>query len=97
MVGDAPSESAILTLREASAITKLSLSTLSLGMHKMGLGMDSTVPPEAAYLQSGLGERMPLPSMMLGYIGENGTDIETVIATITRGTQSDYRGQRKGI
>jgi len=76
---------------------KLSLSTLSLGMHKMGLGMASKVPPEAAYLQSGLGERMPLPSMMLGYIGENGTDIETVIATIARGTQSDYRGQRKGI
>ena len=76
---------------------KISLSTLSLGMHKNGLGMDSTVPPEAAYLQRGLGERMPLPSMMLGYIGEKGTSIDTVLQTIGRGKVSDYRGMRGGV
>ena len=76
---------------------KIPLSSLSLGMQKTGLGMDSTVPPEAAYLQFGLGDRMPLPSMMLGYIGEKGTDIGTVLQTLQRGKVSDYRGQRKGI
>lgn len=76
---------------------KLSLSSLSLAMHRDGLGTDASVPPEAAYLQVGLGERMPLPSMMLGYIGEQGTDMQTVIETLLRGKQSDYRGPRKGI
>lgn len=75
---------------------KISLPGLSLGMHKNGLGMDSTVPPEVAYLQAGLGERMPLPSMMLGYIGEKGTDMKTVLDTIARGRRSDYRGPRQG-
>ena len=76
---------------------KISLASFSLGMQKNGLGMDSTVPPEAAYLQAGLGDRMPLPSMMLGYIGENGTDIQTVLQTIQRGSTSDHRGQSQGI
>jgi uncharacterized protein (TIGR03790 family) len=76
---------------------KLSLAALSLGMHKNGLGMDAKVPPEAAYLQGGLRTRMPLPSMMLGYIGEKGTDIRTVLKNIARGLQSDYRGRRSGI
>ncbi len=76
---------------------KLSLSALSLGVHKNGLGMDAQVAPEAAYLQAGLGERMPLPSMMLGYIGEKGTSIDTVLQSLGRGKVSDYRGQRKGI
>ncbi|VGO20291.1 hypothetical protein [Pontiella sulfatireligans] len=76
---------------------KLNLPGMSLGMNKNGLGMDAKVPPEAAYLQGGLGERMPLPSMMLGYIGEKGTDMQTVLDTITRGQQSDFRGQRQGI
>ncbi len=76
---------------------QLTLQALSLGMQKQGVGMDAKVPPEAAYLQSGLGKRMPLPNMMLGYIGENGTEVQTVINTIIRGRQSDFRGQRKGI
>ncbi|MEN8254959.1 MAG: TIGR03790 family protein [Verrucomicrobiota bacterium] len=76
---------------------KISLGALSLGVHKAGLGMDAQVPPEAAYLQGGLGERMPLPSMMLGYIGEKGTSIDTVLQTIGRGKVSDYRGMRGGI
>jgi len=45
---------------------KLSLPSLSLGMYKKGLGMAAQVPPEAAYLQSGLGERMPLPTAESG-------------------------------
>ena len=76
---------------------KISLPALSLAMHRDGLGMDVKVPPEAAYLQGGLRDRMPLPSMMLGYIGEKGTDIQTVIGTLVLGKKSDYRGMRKGI
>lgn len=76
---------------------KLSLSAMSLGVLKDGLGMDAQVADEAAYLKSGLGGDMPLPSMMLGYIGENGSSIDTVLGTIQRGRASDYRGQRKGI
>ena len=75
----------------------LSLPAFSLAMHKDGLGADAKVPPEAAYLQGGLGEGMPLPSMMLGYIGEKGTDIQTVVESLARGKASDYRGMRKGI
>lgn len=75
----------------------LSLPALSLGVYRDGLGRAAKVPPEAAYLESGLGERMPLPSMMLGYTGEKGTDVQTVVDTLVRGKTSDYRGQRKGI
>jgi hypothetical protein len=76
---------------------KLSLSALSLGMQKNGLGKGTTVPPEVAYLQLGLRDRMPLPSMMLGYIGEKGTDVDTVLKTIERGKAADYHGRRGGI
>ncbi len=76
---------------------KLNLNAMSLGTHKRGLGAKAQVPPEAAWLQHGLGERMPLPSMMLGYIGKKGTSIDTVLETIRRGRSSDYRGMRKGI
>ena len=34
---------------------------------------------------------------MLGYIGENGNDVETVIDCLRRGAGSDYRGVRGGI
>jgi uncharacterized protein (TIGR03790 family) len=76
---------------------KVSLNAMSLGMQKQGLGMDAQVPPEAAYLQRGLGDRMPLPSMMLGYIGEKGNDVQTVLDCIKRGVKSDHRGMRGGI
>ncbi len=76
---------------------KLSLTAFSLGIHKNGMGMNAQVPPEVAYLQGGLGKRMPLPSMMLGYIGEKGTEVETVLQTIARGRQSDHNGRRNGI
>lgn len=75
----------------------ITLPALSFSLQKNGLGMTAKVPPEAAYLQGGLGRRMPLPNMMLGYTGEKGTDVDTVIQTILRGLQSDFRGQTKGI
>jgi hypothetical protein len=76
---------------------KLNLNAMSLGMQKRGLGLDAAVPPEAAWLQRGLGERMPLPSMMLGYTGEKGNEVQTVIDCLARGRKSDFRGVRGGI
>ncbi len=76
---------------------KLYLPGISLGRQKHGLGAQADVPPEAAWLQHGLGSRMPLPSMMLGYTGEKGNTIETVLDTIRRGRQADCRGLRNGI
>lgn len=76
---------------------KLNLKAMSLGMQKNGLGAAAKVPPEAAYLQYGLRDRMPLPSMMLGYTGENGTDVQTVLDCIARGKKSDWHGAREGI
>lgn len=76
---------------------KFYLPAFSLGMHKNGLGEGLQVPPEVAYLQQGLQDDMPMPSMMLGYIGENGNDVETVLETIKRGLRSDYKGLRRGI
>jgi len=76
---------------------KRNLPALSLDNYRDGLGMDAKVAPEAAYLQGGLRDRMPLPSMMLGYIGEKGTDVQTVVDTMLRGRQSDHRFPRSGI
>ena len=76
---------------------KLSLNAMSLGMQRKGLGEGVKVPPEVAWLQFGLRDRMPLPSMMLGYTGENGNDVNTVLECIERGVKADYRGQRSGI
>ena len=75
---------------------KFNLPALSLGMHKNGLGEDVQMPAEVAYLKEGLDDEMPLPSMMLGYIGEKGNDVETVLETIRRGVRSDYKGLRRG-
>lgn len=80
-----------------NARLKVNLPSLSLGMHRQGLGEAAKVPAEAGYLKEGLGGSMPLPCMMLGYVGENGSTIDTVIETIRRGTRSDSRGVRKGI
>ncbi len=75
----------------------LNLNSMSLGMQKKGLGPQVRVPEEAAWLQQGLGARMPLPSMMLGYTGENGNEVQEVLNCIARGTASDFRGFRSGI
>ncbi len=76
---------------------KLNLNSLSLGMQKKGLGPEAEVPPEAAWLQRGLGDKMPLPNMMLGYTGPKGNDVQTVLDCIGRGVKSDFRGLRSGI
>ncbi|MEI6891951.1 MAG: hypothetical protein V5783_07245, partial [Pontiella sp.] len=76
---------------------KLNLNAMSLGIQKKGLGAGVTVPPEVAWLKDGLRDRMPLPSMMLGYTGENGTDVDTVLKSIALGVRSDFRGRRGGI
>jgi hypothetical protein len=48
-------------------------------------------------MQQGLGENMPLPSMMLGYTGEKGNDVDTVLQCLGRGVRSDFRGIRSHI
>lgn len=75
----------------------LNVKSLTLNAYRHGLGEDAQVPAEVTYLKRGLGEEMPLPNMMLGYIGEKGNDVETVIASLMRGKQSDFRGQRDSI
>jgi hypothetical protein len=75
---------------------KFNLPALSLGMMKAGLGAEVEMPSELAYLQQGLQDEMPLPSMMLGYVGQNGNRLETVLESIRRGALSDYRGPRSG-
>ena len=40
----------------------------------------------------GMKERMPLPSMMLGYTGENGTDMDTVLKCIENGIRARQSG-----
>ena len=42
--------------------------------------------------QSSLKEKMPLPSMMLGYIGEKGNDMETVLKCIENGARAQQGG-----
>jgi len=44
--------------------------------------------------QGGLKEKMPLPSMMLGYIGENGTDMDTVLRCIQNGVLARQSGSQ---
>ncbi|MCC7300554.1 MAG: hypothetical protein IT583_05700 [Verrucomicrobia bacterium] len=45
----------------------------------------------------GLGDRMPLPSMMLGYIGENGTDMNTVLRCIENGVLARQSGPQHSV
>jgi hypothetical protein len=44
--------------------------------------------------QGGLKEKMPLPSMMLGYIGKNGTDMDTVLRCIENGVRARQSGAK---
>lgn len=49
-------------------------------------------PPRTFDIWSaGLKEKMPLPSMMLGYIGENGNSLETVLRCIEDGVKARQR------
>ncbi len=55
-------------------------------------------PPRSfAFFQENLKQRMPLPSMMLGYIGENGTDMDTVIRCIEDGIRARKSGKNPRI
>ena len=55
---------------------KIKVVPLALELHRDGLGLDALgVPPEVEYLKLGFGDKMPLPSMMLGYIGEKGSTV----------------------
>ena len=45
----------------------------------------------------GLGDKMPLPSMMLGYIGENGTDMDTVLRCLQNGVLARQSGSGKPV
>lgn len=47
--------------------------------------------------QSGLKDKMPLPSMMLGYIGEKGNDMETVLKCIENGVLARQSGPKHPI
>lgn len=42
--------------------------------------------------QGGLKDKWPLPSMMLGYTGENGTDMDTVLSCIANGVRARRSG-----
>ncbi len=47
--------------------------------------------------EGGLGEKMPLPSMMLGYTGENGTDMDTVLRCLQNGVLARQSGANKPV
>lgn len=54
-----------------------------------GPGSGQKLPPRSFDVwQAGLKTRMPLPSMMLGYIGENGSSMETVVRCIEDGAKA---------
>ena len=75
----------------------LTLNSMSFEVKKEGLGKKVKVPKEVYYLKNGLGTNMPLPSMMLGYVGENGNTVKEVILSLKKGRVSDHRGIHNGI
>jgi len=75
---------------------KSQLNTMAFETKKKGLGEKVKIAKEMRFLLKGLGAEMPLPNMMLGYVGENGNDVTDVIKSIRRGTFSDHRGVRSG-
>lgn len=53
----------------------------------------SKAPPRSFDVQqAALKEKMPLPSMMLGYTGENGTDMDTVLRCIENSVRARQSG-----
>ena len=63
---------------------------------KSGLGSKVSEEKVLDRLRVGLGSSMPLPSMMLGYTGEGGNTIDTVLSVLERGKLSDHNGLRSG-
>lgn len=47
--------------------------------------------------QGSLKDKMPLPSMMLGYTGENGTDMDTVLRCIENGIRARQSGVKSPV
>ncbi len=56
------------------------------------LGGPKNPPRSFDVLSATLKDKMPLPSMMLGYIGENGTDVQTVLRCIENGIRARKAG-----
>ncbi len=76
---------------------KQSLLSISFRQFRDGFPENEKLPEEMKHLAKGLGKQMPLPNMMLGYIGEKGNDVQTVLDTIGRGVSADFRGMHSGI
>ena len=76
---------------------RLLFPSCSLGALKSGLGSRVGEDDAVERLRSGLGGRMPLPSMMLGYTGAGGSSLDSVLAVLERGQQADYQGRRAGL
>ena len=76
---------------------RLLFPSCSLGVLKSGLGSRAGEDKSVERLRLGLGWRMPLPSMMLGYTGEGGSSLDSVLKVLERGQKADYKGLRSGI
>ena len=75
---------------------RLLFPSCSLGVLKSGLGSRAGRISQWSDC-AGLGWRMPLPSMMLGYTGEGGSSLDSVLKVLERGQKADYKGLRSGI
>lgn len=75
---------------------RLALPSCSLGVLKEGVGVPVRGAEAVTRLEVGLGEKMPLPSMMLGYTGEKGNSVDTVLEVLERGVASDHGGGASG-
>ena len=80
-----------------NAQVKSRLNSMAFETKKNGLGETVKIPEEMSFLTKGLGAEMPLPNMMLGYVGENGNDVKSVIRSMNLGKVSDHKGVRSGI
>ncbi|AKJ64318.1 TIGR03790 family protein [Kiritimatiella glycovorans] len=60
-------------------------------------GERSRPPLSFARSAAGLGDRMPLPAMMLGHLGPGGSTVEQVMETLRRGARSDGSRPDSGI
>lgn len=60
-------------------------------------GGPANPPRSFDVLDASLKERMPLPSMMLGYIGEKGSSMETVLRCIQNGVRARKNGGKSRV